>query len=114
MFVPPGVFVDGVGQFSDIPQTNEYQTVRYKYARDLLQVFGGPGGRTEAVQEALNHLVDLIRLCGHDSIRVRDYLPHLYLRLGKDQEAYEFLRDFVVASDGRRPPVDAMEALPEA
>ena len=58
----------------------------------MLDAFGGPGGRQETVEEALGHLLDVLRLSSVDDMGVRDTAPGLYIRLNKDQVAYDFMK----------------------
>lgn len=43
-----------------------------------------------AVNAAHDHIMDMLRLCRGDNMGVRDLVPALKLRLGKDQECYDF------------------------
>ena len=45
-----------------------------------------------AVETAHGHIMDLLRLCRSDNMGVRDQVPALDLRLGKDQECYDFCK----------------------
>ena len=45
-----------------------------------------------AVYAAYGHIIDLLRLCRSDNMGVRDVLPALALRLGKDQQCYDFCK----------------------
>lgn len=45
-----------------------------------------------AVQSALDHLLDMLRLNRRDVMGVRDTIPALYIRLDRDQECYDFLK----------------------
>ncbi|KAG4272979.1 hypothetical protein FPRO04_10059 [Fusarium proliferatum] len=92
MFTPPNIFENGVGHFWGIHETRAYMRSRYHMVDVLLQVFGTPGGKIDAVQEALDNLVDMLRLCRGDNMGVRDLVPHLYIRLNRDQEAYDFVK----------------------
>jgi ribonuclease HI len=59
-------------------------------------------GTTAAVEKALEHLTDMLRLCRGDNMGVRDIVPALMLRLGREQECYDFLKWWAVADlDGR-------------
>lgn len=58
----------------------------------------------DAVQAALDHPRDLLRLCRSDNLGVRDCVPALYLRLGQDQEAYDFCKWYV--TEGSRSDYD--------
>lgn len=44
-----------------------------------------------AVQTALDHLLDILRLGHFHSMRVHSLIPALYLRLGQDQEFYDYM-----------------------
>ncbi|KAI1070902.1 hypothetical protein LB507_011016 [Fusarium sp. FIESC RH6] len=46
----------------------------------------------EAVEAAIRHALEMLRLCRGDNRGVRSYVPALYLRLGRDQEAYDFIK----------------------
>ena len=52
----------------------------------------------EAVQAALDHSLEMLRLCRGDNLGVRSYVPSLYLRLGRDQDAYDFLKWYAVGA----------------
>lgn len=67
--------------------TRPYMRARHELVNDLLDVRTG-----EAVEAGLGHLLDMLRLCPGDNLCVRSEVPALYLRLGRDQEAYDFLR----------------------
>lgn len=45
-----------------------------------------------AVDSADAHLMDMLRLCRGDNMGVRDLVPALKLRLGRDQESYDFCK----------------------
>lgn len=45
-----------------------------------------------AVEAAQGHVMDILRLCRSDNMGVRDLAPALDLRLGKDQECYDFCK----------------------
>jgi hypothetical protein len=46
----------------------------------------------QVVQVASNHVKDMLHLCRGNNMGVRDVLPHLLLRLGRDQECYDFIK----------------------
>lgn len=86
--LPPGdPFVSAVGHFWGYMSTRPYMRARNDVVIDLLNIRTG-----EAVEAALGHLRDMLRLCPSDNLGVRSQVPALYLRLGRDQEAYDFLR----------------------
>ncbi|KAL8718960.1 MAG: hypothetical protein Q9225_003972 [Loekoesia sp. 1 TL-2023] len=65
----------------------------------------------DAVRVAAEHIRDMLRLCRSDNMGFRDLLPALYLRLGRDQEAYDFVKWW--ATIGRESDYDWLDtALP--
>lgn len=46
----------------------------------------------EAIAAAAYHCLDMHRLSRKDGMRIRYITPYLLIRLGKDQEAYDFLK----------------------
>lgn len=52
----------------------------------------------------LEHFTDMLRLNRIDNQGVRDIVPHLMLRLGREQECYDFLKWF--ATTGKRRDYD--------
>lgn len=46
----------------------------------------------ESTKLAVKHARDMLRLCRGDNLGIRDLVPGCYIRLGKDQEAYDFLK----------------------
>ncbi|CAH0028869.1 unnamed protein product [Clonostachys rhizophaga] len=82
-----GVVQTGVGNFWSTVETQEYMVARFAAANALLQV-----DTKLAVEGALDHFNEMIRLCGCDDQEVRDIIPHLLLRLGREQECYNFLK----------------------
>lgn len=68
-------------------QTRDYMRARYGLLESLSKI------RTrEAVQAARDHTMDLFRLCRGDDMGVRNMTPALMIRLGQDQEAYDFMK----------------------
>jgi hypothetical protein len=92
MFMPANIFENGVGNFWGILETRTYMRARYNMVDCLIQTFGAPGGHKEAVRQGLDNLLDMLRLSRSDNMGVRDVVPHLYLRLNRDQEVYDFLK----------------------
>ncbi|KAF7561032.1 hypothetical protein G7046_g3102 [Stylonectria norvegica] len=86
------VFEDHVGQFWGITETRPYMRARYGVAEATLKHLGPAGGYVDAVQVSLDHLKDMLRLCRGDNMGVRQLIPALYIRLGRDQEAYDFVK----------------------
>jgi hypothetical protein len=85
--MPANVFDDCAGHFWGILGTRDYMRARYAVVEALLKI-----NTKQAVQTALDHLLDMLRLCRSDNMGVRDSVPSLYLRLGRDQEAYDFCK----------------------
>ncbi|KAI0480296.1 hypothetical protein GGR56DRAFT_687313 [Xylariaceae sp. FL0804] len=75
------------GQFWRFPRLQPYMTTRLDLVLAALDVRTG-----EAAQLALEHALAMLHLNRGDNQGVRDYVPALYLRLGRDQEAYDFLK----------------------
>lgn len=91
--VAPGVPVDtAVGRFWLVASTRPYMRARNDLAAALLNLRTG-----EATEEALGHFLDMLRLSRGDNLDVRHQVPALYLRLGQDQAAYDFLFFFAQA-----------------
>ena len=84
---PPNLFEEGVGHFWGIHETRPYMRARYALIESLLKI-----KTSQAVQSALNHALDMLRLCRGDNIGVRDCIPAMFLRLGKDQACYDFIK----------------------
>lgn len=87
----PNPFESGAGHFWGIHETRPYMRARYALVDELLMSFGWTGGRVDVVQIALDHLMDMMHLCWSDNMGLRHVTPPLMIRLGKDQEAYDFL-----------------------
>ncbi|KAH6669057.1 hypothetical protein B0J14DRAFT_156265 [Halenospora varia] len=87
MFMPANVFEDAVGSFWGIHETRPYMRARYALVESLLKV-----QQYDAVKAAFDHIMDLLRLCRGDNMGVRSQAPALFLRLGKDQECYDFIK----------------------
>lgn len=95
--MPPNPFEnpDVVGQFWYWKPTRPYMRQRFDVAVQLLNIRTG-----EAVEAALAHLLDMLRLCRGDNMAVRSQVPALYLRLGRDQDAFDFLKWWADKSPG--------------
>jgi hypothetical protein len=98
------LFVTEAGHFWLILETRDYMRARLDVVVTLLRSFGGFNGRAAGVEIALNHLRDMLRLCRGDNLGVRDMVPALYIRLGRDQEAYDFCKWY--ATEGKRSNYD--------
>ena len=80
-------FVNDVGHFWGLLHTRDYMRARYALVEALLKVKS-----LDAAEAALDHLLDMLCLCRSDNMGVRDLVPHLMLRLGRDQECYDFIK----------------------
>jgi hypothetical protein len=87
LMTPANVFEEGEGHFWGILETRTYMRSRFALVEALLKV-----KTPDAVDAALQHLMDMLRLCRGDNMGVRDLVPALFLRLGKDQEGYDFVK----------------------
>lgn len=86
---PPGatIFEEHAGHFWGIYETRPYMRARYALVEALLKI-----KTYAAVETALNHLLDMLRLCRGDNLGVRDVVPAILLRLGRDQDCYDFVK----------------------
>ncbi|KAF4494274.1 hypothetical protein FAGAP_9599 [Fusarium agapanthi] len=93
----PGDDTDGnpfdniMGLFWFFKSTRPYMQARHDYISAILNVRTG-----EAVEIALRESLEMLRLCRGDNLGVRSQVPALYLRLGRDQEAYDFIKWYAV------------------
>lgn len=60
---------------------------RFAYVEAILTI-----NTLQAVQQALAEFLDMMRLCRGDNMGLRDFVPALYLRLGQDQQCYDFVK----------------------
>lgn len=60
---------------------------RFGYVDALKQI-----KTTSSVQLAFDEVWDMLRLCRSDNMGMRDLAPGLFLRLGKNQECYDFIK----------------------
>lgn len=88
---PPNAFETAKGNFWTFHGTRPYMRARHDYVTALLNVRTG-----EAVQAALEHSLGLVELSRGDNLGVRASIPGLYLRLGRDQDAYDFVKWYAV------------------
>jgi hypothetical protein len=80
-------FVTGVGYFWGLTHTRDYMSTRYGLIEAILEV-----KTLDAVESALDHCMDILRLCRSDNMGVRHLVPALLLRLRRDQECYDFVK----------------------
>jgi hypothetical protein len=91
---PPNAFEEGregIGRFWGYKGTRPYMKGRYSLIDTLLEI-----NTTQAVETALEHCMDMLRLNHSDNQGIRTIIPALYLRLGRDQECYDFLKWWLV------------------
>lgn len=102
-FEPGNVFEEQVGYFWGLLHTRPYMRARYAVVEAIMKV------RTyDAVVAALDHVMDCMRLNRSDNMGVRDFAPSLMLRLGRDQECYDFVKWW--ATEGSRGDYDFGDA----
>jgi hypothetical protein len=80
-------FENSVGHFWGIVDTRDYMRARYDHVEALLKI----KNRT-AVQTALDHLLDMLRLNRSDNMGLQHLVPALYLRLDREQACYDFIK----------------------
>ncbi|KAF1918080.1 hypothetical protein BDU57DRAFT_409336, partial [Ampelomyces quisqualis] len=86
---PPNAFAkggEGYGRFWGYKGTRPYMKARYLFIDALLLINTKP-----AVEAALEHALDMLHLNHSDNQGMRTIIPALYLRLGRDQDCYNFL-----------------------
>jgi len=67
-------------------KTRDYMGARYAHIESLQKA-----NTFEAVEAAANHCLDMHRLNRGDNQGIRYLTPHVLIRIGKDQEAYDFM-----------------------
>ena len=80
-------FETGVGHFWGIFETRPYMRARYALIEATLKI-----KTYQAAKTVLEHLMDLLRLYRSDNMGVRDLVPAQMLRIGQEQEAYDFVK----------------------
>lgn len=89
---PPDPFGTSVGRFGAFAGGLVYLRARRAFIRALLTQT-----TKEAVELALRHSLEMLRLDHVDTAQVRRLVPALYLRLGRDQECYDFIKSWYFA-----------------
>ena len=74
------IFHACAGKFYSILESRDYMMARANLIWTLEAMF-----TSLSVAEAIHHILDCLYLCRGDEIGLRDSLPPLYLRLGRDQ-----------------------------
>ncbi|KAK3059734.1 hypothetical protein LTS18_010168, partial [Coniosporium uncinatum] len=85
--MPADAFNTCVGRFWTIEDTRDYMEARFALVEALLKI-----KTFKAVDAALGHAADMLRLNRSDYLGMRDLAPSLMLRLNMDQECYDFLK----------------------
>ncbi len=94
ILTPSNIFENGVGRFWGLIETRSYMRARFAAADALLRI-----DTITAVEKALAHFQDMLQLCRSDNLGVRDIVPGLLLRLGREQECYDFLKWWAIIDD---------------
>ncbi|KAI1429068.1 hypothetical protein F5Y12DRAFT_729456 [Xylaria sp. FL1777] len=84
---PANAFETEVGHFWGIVNTRDYMRARFMLTKRLFLL-----GTLDSVDEGLEHLRDMLRLCRSDNMGVRHIVPAVMLRLDLDQECYDFMK----------------------
>ena len=87
MVTPGNFFEQHVGVFWMIDETLNYRAARYALVEALMKA-----KTYAALETAHGHAMDLLRLSRSDPTEVRSIVPVLKLRLGRDQECYDFCK----------------------
>jgi hypothetical protein len=96
------VFEDDAGKFWKILETRPYMKARQAFCELVLWA-----NNATCRKVALNHWLDMLRLCRGDNLGVRERIPGLYLRLGRIQESYDFIKWWAVHDpDGKYDSAD--------
>ncbi|KAI4682895.1 hypothetical protein J4E81_009519 [Alternaria sp. BMP 2799] len=90
MDTPPNAFETAIGDFWRYSGTRNYMRSRNELLRELPRL-----NTKAAVEAALEHALGLMRLNLQDPMCVRSITPAFFLRLGRDQEAYDFCKWWV-------------------
>ena len=87
LFMPAGVFDTQVGRFWGIIGTRDYMRALYGVIDALRKI-----PTLDATQASLDHALDILRLNRNDNLGVRYLIPAMFLRLGRDQDCYDFVK----------------------
>lgn len=82
------VLAEQVGRFWDTPETRDNMCARYALVEKMILHFKSDS----AVLDSLIQLIHMLHLCQGDNQGIRWVAPALYLRLGLDQQCYDFLK----------------------
>jgi hypothetical protein len=104
MDTPPNAFAEGgegLGHFWGYKGTRPYMQARYYLIDALLRI-----NTAQAIEAALEHGMDMLRLNRSDNQSIRSIVPWLFLRLRRDQECYDFLKRWSTISQGEDDEFD--------
>ncbi|RPA80439.1 hypothetical protein BJ508DRAFT_239978 [Ascobolus immersus RN42] len=87
------------GYFWGLLETREYMRARFDVGYQLQHIVSNV-----AAKQSLGHFRDMLKLCRGDNLGVRDLVPGLCLRLGRDQECYDFIKWY--GTEGERGDYD--------
>lgn len=93
-----------VGMFWGIVGTRDYMIARYASVHALCA-----SGTLDGLQSALEHLMDMLRLCRGDNMGVRYSIPAMMLQLDRDQECYDFVKGWETIGRDKTYEVDEMD-----
>ncbi|KAL8790002.1 MAG: hypothetical protein Q9213_000888 [Squamulea squamosa] len=93
---PPNLFEEYVGRFWGICETRTYMRSYYAVVKALLAI-----DTYAAVDAARSHLADMLRLCRGDNMGVRHLVAATLLRLGRDQDCYDFCKWYATTGNRR-------------
>ncbi|CAJ2513965.1 Uu.00g020840.m01.CDS01 [Anthostomella pinea] len=85
------VFAQWRGRFWRLAESRPYMIARQGLVDSLLNI-----DTRHASQEAAEHMRDMLQLARNDGMGIRNQLPGQLLRLGQDQEAYDFMKWWAV------------------
>ncbi|KAI1204932.1 uncharacterized protein F4807DRAFT_445068 [Annulohypoxylon truncatum] len=86
-FMEANPFETTRGMFWPHLPARPYMQARFELISTLLNIKTGT-----AVEEALEHSLEMLQLNRRDNQSIRSHVPALYLRLGREQEAYDFIK----------------------
>ena len=84
---PANPLENAIGRFWGLLETRTYMRTRFAFVDALTQV-----NTKASVDAQLQHCMDILRLNHSDNMGMRDQVPHLMLRVNKDQECYDFVK----------------------
>ncbi|SPO03241.1 uncharacterized protein DNG_05923 [Cephalotrichum gorgonifer] len=93
----PDIFISQAGHFWSIDETRPYLEARCRLAETIFRRFGFDPGRVDGVQAALDHFMEVSRLARSETMGIRCLIPAFLIRLGRDQEAYDFLKAWAIS-----------------